>query len=157
MNILKERTAWVFKFAYFKTIIFSKIFNLWLKEITAKLLEHINFWTWFALICPWISRIHTEFQIKLVALNFGFVEIIEACVLKSKLNTAKSLEKHYFNLTCFFFVQWYVKENLESLVEVSFELNITRFEINCKIKYVDVSFFQGMLLKEKAAWIFGLP
>ena len=87
----------------------------------------------------------------MVALNFGFVEIIEACVLKSKLNTAKSLEKHYFNLTCFFFVQWYVKENLESLVEVSFELNIARFEINCKRKYVDVSFFQGMLLKEKAA------
>lgn len=41
----------------------------------------------------------------------------------------------------FFFVQWYVEENLESLVEVSFELNIARFGINCKRKYVDVSFF----------------
>ena len=76
----------------------------------------------------------------MVVLNFGFVEIIKICVLKSKLNTAKNLEKHSFNLMCFFFIQWYIKENLESLVEVSFELNIARFEINCKKKYVDILF-----------------
>ena len=93
----------------------------------------------------------------MVALNFGFVEIIEACVLKSKLNTAKSLEKHSFNLTCFFFVQWYVKENLESLVEVSFELNIARFEINCKRKYVDVSFFPRNAFEREGCMNFRPP
>ena len=85
----------------------------------------------------------------MVVLNFGFVEIIEVCILKSKLNTAKNLEKHSFNLTCFFFIQWYIKENLESLVEVSFELNIARFEINYKRKYVDILFVSRNAFKRE--------
>lgn len=69
----------------------------------------------------------------------------------------KDWKKRVFYLTCFFLCSVVWLGNLESLVEVSCELSIARFEMNCKRKYVDVSFFSRNVFEREGCMNFRPP